>query len=233
VLWIMRLPLCGVARVESVTPGAEICGLLNRQLVVTDVQLVGVALAALALMLIVLVMWLSDWLPLALRERRELVLPLALVGLIAGFGLMLVGAIVPAQTIFEAPLRLPEVPALLALTLLALPAYYVLRARDARRFVVGALVAAATWFVLWYPNFGGLPVPSRLAQVHLGLLPTWNYSFQFGANQDEPNRAPPDLASVLLLAGVLSLLVLGVVNAVRARRDGQRETEFSPAAAPD
>jgi predicted membrane-bound dolichyl-phosphate-mannose-protein mannosyltransferase len=228
-LWIMRLPLCTVAGVESVSPGAEICGLLNRQLVVTDVQLVGVALAALALMLIVLVVWLNEWLPPALRERRDVVLPLAVVGLIAGFGLMLAGAIVPAQTIFEAPLRLPEVPALLALTLLALPAYYVLRARDARRFVVGALVAAATWFVLWYPNFGGLPVPSRLAQVHLGLLPTWNYSFQFGSNQDEASRAPPDLASVLLLAAVLSLLVLGVVSAVRARRNGQTETGFSPA----
>ena len=45
-----------------------------------------------------------------------------------------------------------EEPALVALLLLAVPAYFVLRASDPRRFVVGVLVAAVIWFVAFYPN---------------------------------------------------------------------------------
>ena len=44
------------------------------------------------------------------------------------------------------------------------------------------------WFVAFYPNFASLPVPTPLSQIHLGLLPTWNWGFQFGVNLDEPNR---------------------------------------------
>ena len=40
--------------------------------------------------------------------------------------------------------------------------------------------------MLWYPNISGIPVPTPLAQVHLITLPTYNYSFQFGVNQDPP-----------------------------------------------
>ncbi len=225
-LWLMRLPLCAVGRVESVNPGAEICGALNRQLVITDVQVGGLLVAIVALLALAVLLWPGERLPPALGDRRQLLVPLALTAALAGVLLTLAGAVVPATPVFEAPLRVPELPALLALALLAAPAYYVLRARDARRYVIGALGAAAAWFVLWYPNFAGLPVPSRLAQVHLGFLPTWNYAFQFGANRDEPNRAAPDLLSVALLAAVLVLLVLAVVNTVRAWR-AERAAERS------
>ncbi|MDQ3937106.1 MAG: hypothetical protein M3253_00320, partial [Chloroflexota bacterium] len=217
-LWVLRLPLCAAGRVEDVNPGAQVCGALNQQLVVTDVQLVGLLIGLGGLAGMAFLVWLAEHLPRSLVERRSTLLALAAAAMLGGIVLLLAGAIVPATTVFEAPLRVPELPAGIALLLLAAPAYYVLRARDARRFVVGTLSAALIWFVLWYPNVGGLPLPSGLAQVHLGLLPTWNYSFQFAVNQDEPNRSAPEMLSVLLLALVVSLLVVAVVRTVRSWR---------------
>ncbi|HSH21451.1 MAG TPA: hypothetical protein VK992_02385, partial [Candidatus Caenarcaniphilales bacterium] len=116
-----------------------------------------------------------------------------------------------------------EEPALVMLLLLAVPAYLVLRARDARRFVVGALAVAAAWFVLWYPNIAALPVPSALAEVYQGLLPTWNYAFQFGSNQDAPNRNSMDLTSVAMLTLLTAMLVLSAVYVARAWRTERAE----------
>ena len=79
-----------------------------------------------------------------------------------------------------------ELPALGALVLLLIPAYFVLRAEDPRRFVVAAVGAVIVWFVAFYPNIASLPVPTPLSQIHLGLLPTWNWGFQFAVNMDEP-----------------------------------------------
>ncbi|HUG48206.1 MAG TPA: phospholipid carrier-dependent glycosyltransferase [Candidatus Limnocylindria bacterium] len=222
-LWLLRLPLCVVGRVESVNPGAEVCGMLDRQLVVTDLQLVGVLLIAAALLGVAALLWLGPAAPDWLHERRHAAYGLSAAGLLLGLVLLVVGALLPASPVFEAPLRLPELPALLVLLLLAGPAYYVLRARDPRRFVVGTLIAAGVWFVLWYPNVAGLPLPSRLAHLHLGLLPTWNYSYQFGANQDPANRAAPDLLPLLAIASVLVLLVLAVMYAALGWRAERAE----------
>ena len=54
--------------------------------------------------------------------------------------LAVIGAAVPGRTIFERDVRAEE-PALVALLLLSIPAYLVLRARDSRRFVIGAIRA--------------------------------------------------------------------------------------------
>ena len=78
--------------------------------------------------------------------------------------------------------------AVLAVLLLAIPAWMVLRARDSRRFAIGIVGAAVLWFILWYPNLTGLPLPDSLANVYLGLLPTWNYDFQFTVNMDPPAK---------------------------------------------
>jgi hypothetical protein len=74
------------------------------------------------------------------------------------------------------------------------------------------------WFVLFYPNFGSLPVPTPLSQIHLGLLPTWNWGFQFGVNLDAPNRAPIDMTAVSILAIATSMLCIAAVYAVRSWR---------------
>ena len=64
------------------------------------------------------------------------------------------------------------------------PGVAVLRARDPRRFVLGVLAAAVLWLLLWYPNISGLPLPADFAHLYQGLLPTWNWDFQFSVNTD-------------------------------------------------
>ena len=44
-LWLLRLPLCGLARTEQVNAGTEVCGALSRDLTLTDIQVVGLLLA--------------------------------------------------------------------------------------------------------------------------------------------------------------------------------------------
>ena len=45
-------------------------------------------------------------------------------------------------------------------------------ARDARRFVLGAVVAMVAWFVVVYPNISALPLPTAIVNVYQGVLPT-------------------------------------------------------------
>ena len=94
--------------------------------------------------------------------------------------------------------------ALLALALLALPAILVIRARDARRFVLGVLGAAVLWLLLWYPNLAALPLPSGIASLYQGLLPTWNWDFQFGVNTDPAFEGGLVDAGTLVIGGTAS-----------------------------
>ena len=105
--------------------------------------------------------------------------------------------------------------ALLALALLALPAILVIRARDARRFVLGVLGAAVLWLLLWYPNLAALPLPSGIASLYQGLLPTWNWDFQFGVNTDPAFEGGLVDAGTLVIGGTSVLLVIGVALAAR------------------
>jgi hypothetical protein len=100
-------------------------------------------------------------------------------------------------------------PIALIVTIALLPvAAFVATARDARRFVVGAVVAIGGWFVLWYPNIAALPLPTALANAYQGFLPTYVYPFQFpvstvNRNVQGPSLLAPGPALLLLtLAGV-------------------------------
>ena len=64
-------------------------------------------------------------------------------------------------------------------------AWVVATARDVRRFVAGAILACLAWFVIWYPNLSGLPLPSTIVNAYQGLLPTYLYAFQFPVNTDK------------------------------------------------
>ena len=70
------------------------------------------------------------------------------------------------------------------LVALAPVAWVVATARDARRFAAGAILACVIWFVVWYPNLSGLPLPSTIVNAYQGLLPTYLYAFQFPVNTD-------------------------------------------------
>jgi hypothetical protein len=113
-----------------------------------------------------------------------------------------------------------DVLALMALVVLALPALVVLRARDPRRFVLGVLSAALIWLLLWYPNISGLPLPSDVAPLYQGLLPTWIYDFQFAVNTDEANDSGIFKPGMAVIGAIVLVFVAAV--ALAARRWGWR-----------
>jgi hypothetical protein len=103
----------------------------------------------------------------------------------------------------------PEAIALLFLVPLSLVAWFVVTARDARRFVGGMVVAAIAWFLVWYPNIAALPLPSRVYNAYQGVLPTWVWSFQFPVNLDPATESPALLtAGTLVLVGALTATCL-------------------------
>jgi Gpi18-like mannosyltransferase len=231
-LWLLRLPLCAIARTEQVNPGTEVCATLTRQLTLTDWQLIGVIVAVLGLFAAgaVLVRRYSG--PVSESSWWPLLMPVFFSMALLGAAIVVIGAGLRGRVVFEVPVQ-AELPSLGAFFLLLIPAYFVLRATDPKRFVVATLGAAVVWFIAFYPNIGSLPVPSALAQIHLGLLPTWNWGFQFAVNMDEPNRAPLDMASVGILALATLLLCLAAIYAVRSWRGARAAPDSSISPLPE
>jgi hypothetical protein len=83
-------------------------------------------------------------------------------------------------------------------------------ARDARRFVAGALVAIAFWFVLWYPNLAALPLPANIHNAYQGVLPTYLYPFQFPVSTQARAATPPPLLAPGPIALLISLSAVAV-----------------------
>ena len=83
-------------------------------------------------------------------------------------------------------------------------------ARDTRRFVAGAVLACLAWFVTWYPNLSGLPLPTAIVNAYQGFLPTYLYAFQFPVNTD-PVVTGLKLLNVQTVALLVALLVTCVV----------------------
>jgi Gpi18-like mannosyltransferase/predicted membrane-bound dolichyl-phosphate-mannose-protein mannosyltransferase len=220
-LWLMRLPLCAVARTESVNAGTEVCASLSRQLSLSDIQVIGLVLAIGGLIAAGILYYGLRSAPFV-STGQSLMLPVSFAIALLGVTIVVVGAALPGSPVFQTQVQ-AEWPAIAALALLTIPAYFVLHATDPRRYVVGALGAAVIWFVLFYPNVGSLPVPTPLSQIHLGLLPTWNWGFQFGVNMDAPNRAPVDMTAVTLLAIATAMLCVAAVYAVRSWRSPRVE----------
>jgi hypothetical protein len=117
--------------------------------------------------------------------------------------------------------------ALVGLAALAVPAWLVLHARDSRRFALGVLTAVVLWFVAWYPNLSGLPLPSSMANIYQGLLPSWNYDFWFAVNKDEPAKssiAGPAIG-ILVIALVLVLIAMAATHWLRPEKPVAPGTE--------
>ncbi|MEP7158536.1 MAG: phospholipid carrier-dependent glycosyltransferase, partial [Chloroflexota bacterium] len=216
-LWLLRLPLCGIAQTEKVNAGSETCGALSRQLVLTDLQAVGLLLAVAGLVAAAVLVYASVRAsPTAARSPVwPLLLPISFAVALFGVVIVTVGAGLPGNAVLQTTVRAEE-PAFVALLLLAVPAYFVLRAADPRKFVIGALSAAVIWFVAFYPNIASLPVPTPLSQIHLGLLPTWNWGFQFAVNLDPANTSPISWSAIGLLAVAVIALCVAAVYAARS-----------------
>jgi 4-amino-4-deoxy-L-arabinose transferase-like glycosyltransferase len=223
-LWLLRQPLCGLAGTQRVNPNTEACGATSRNLALTDLQVVALLVAVGGMVALGWLIWSrgkNEW----VERNRLLLMPLVLVGVMGGLVLALVGAMIPGNPVFQMGVGIFELPLLLTvLGILAVPAYYVLVARDARRFAVSAVVVAALWFVLFYPNFSGLPVPSTVLNlVNNALSPTYNWGFQFAVNQAPASTTKADLIQIGLLAAVLLVLVGAAYYAARSFRRQRAE----------
>ncbi len=212
ILWLLRLPLCALADVESVNKGSAACNGNPGNLVVTP------AAAALAVVVLVTVIVLVRLLVALGRPRsdgrslepRDL-LPLAVT---ASLGIVALGVsrLLPStDPLLSIPGLIPEVIALLVAIPLGLVALQVLTARDGRRFVAGLIAAAALWFVILYPNISALPLPAAMVNAYQGMLPTYLYAFQFSVNTVDRSGAisfaDPRFA-LLLVALVIACAVV-------------------------
>jgi hypothetical protein len=66
------------------------------------------------------------------------------------------------------------------------------------------------WFIIVYPNFSALPLPTAIANVYQGVLPTYLYAFQFPVNNVAASVSVTLLGPVPLLLGA-SMVFLSVV----------------------
>ena len=121
-----------------------------------------------------------------------------------------------ADTPFLALENIPVEPiALLVAIPLGYLAVQVLAARDARRFVGGVVIAIVVTFIVFYPNFSALPLPSSMVNAYQGLLPTYLYDFQFPVSTVSRSAAT-NFATPVMAVLVLGLLVTCLVVAYSA-----------------
>jgi len=236
-MWLFHRPLCGLVRVEEVSPGSRACPTLIPEFVLTYRS------AALAIVITLAVLILVRQLLRLQRPtdggepedrrgpsgsgsagdpaRSARLGALGALGRSAGvigvFGPALVVALVAAVALAVVTATAGEVT-LLALhnvavepvaLLVALPlvliAGFVATARDARRFVGGALLAIVGTAVFFYPNIAALPLPAPIVNMYQGILPTYVYPFQFPVSTVDRNVAGPSLLApgpAILLAAL-------------------------------
>ena len=190
ILWLLRLPLCAIAGVESVNAGSQACNGNPGNLVVTPAAFAMVVVGLVTLIVLVrLLVGLSRPRP----EGRPLTFsdlaPLLIAAIIGGSLLALTRLLPSVDPLFSFPGIVPELIALFVGVPLLLVSTQIVTARDARRFVLGFVGVAGFWFVFLYPNISALPLPSTIVNAYQGLLPTYIYAFQFSVNTIERGGA--------------------------------------------
>jgi len=238
VLWLMRQPLCSLAGTNAVHPDGVACGPLVRTLTVAESALAATIVVLIGAGAIAWLIWTQARTrgagPL-LRIRTQtrdyeisLLAALTAVSLATAILAAVASLWLSPRPVFDVPIQ-AEILAIVALLLLAGPAYLAARARDPRRWVIGMIGAAILFFALWYPNLTGLPLPNTVAQAYLGLLPTWNYDFQFAVNLDPASgRDFFGIGTVAIAAAVAALVLVTMVAARSWRGARARGAEIDP-----
>jgi hypothetical protein len=179
-LWLLRYPLCALADVESVNAGSQACVGNPGNLVVTPAT---AAMAVVAIVTLIALVWQLVDLGRPRHGGRGLggrdLVPLVATAAVGGVALAGARLLPDAEPLFTVNGVVPELIALIAAVPMGLIALQLLTARDARRFVVGLVAAAAVWFVILYPNLSALAMPAAIVNAYQGLLPTYLYAFQF------------------------------------------------------
>ncbi|HEU4573265.1 MAG TPA: phospholipid carrier-dependent glycosyltransferase, partial [Candidatus Limnocylindrales bacterium] len=216
--WVLARPLCAAVGVERVNQGSVACAPTIPQFVLTtETAAVAVILGVSVLVVGRLFARLGDD---RLDDREVVVggvrLPdstvtLGLLGLTAvvaiGLALVVRAAFGDGELIHINAVPVEPVAMVFLVVAVGIAAF-VATVRDARRFVVGVLVAVVAWFVAVYPNFSALPLPTAIANVYQGVLPTYLYAFQFPVN-NVASKVPIQLLSPtpLILGGSVVFLV--------------------------
>jgi len=228
-LWLFRTPLCAISGVESVNPGGQACSDPVSRILPLSEQGFGAVLVLLVGAGVLI--WLTrisagrgpGWSERSIIRRPE-------VSMLFVVGLTLAGLLAVSQVLSpeqSSELTVGSDPlALAALLLLAIPAAMALRARDPRRVAGGVVLAAMVFFVAWYPNLAGLPLPSDFANVYQGLLPTWNYAFQFAVNSDPPVEG--SMVDSITVAVAIVTVILLLIAMILARYWGPARRTRSP-----
>jgi dolichyl-phosphate-mannose--protein O-mannosyl transferase len=196
--WLLKYPLCGLARVSTSDWGNTICGNGTGEVSIEGRMLMIGIVLVMALIALALILW-----RLERRQNEGLEDPLWIVQLlvpvgIAGALLWWFGVNGSRDTVFQAALPSDGI-ALVLLPVLAIMAFVALTARNPRRFVLGVCAFAIITFLILYPNLSALPLPGTIINVYEALLPTWFYGFQFSVNLQE--------ASSVKLFGTWSILM--------------------------
>jgi Gpi18-like mannosyltransferase len=252
ILWLLHRPLCAIVKVTDVNPGSEAC-----PTTIPDVTITPRAVALAVVMGIGVLLLLRELLaitdendPERLEDQRDaggwrgalariglggrwaVAAAIAVGTAIAFFLVNILFANVEGFDIDGIPVEPIAVVVLLALSPVAA---YVATARDARRFVAGAIAAMAFWFVLWYPNIAALPLPADIHNAYQGFLPTYLYPFQFSVSNS--GAAAPSLFDSGPAIMLLSLLFMVIVVAYstwswRVALAERRRDELARGAAP-
>lgn len=182
-LWLLRLPLCKIANVESVNKGSQACNGNPGNLVVTP------SVAAMVVVLLVgggILVWQLVNLSRPREDGRSATArdtaPLLITGVLVVAAALFTRTLPSEDPLLSINGLAPEPIALLALIPLGLVASQIVMARDARRFVGGLLAAIGINFLVLYPNISALPMPSSILPWYQGVLPTYLYPFQFGVS---------------------------------------------------
>ena len=244
ILWILDRPFCGFVGVDKANPGSQACPPYIPQFLLTTQTAALAAIVGVSVLVVVRLFarlgedssGVDEDSRIGGRRVGSSTITLAWLGATA---LVAVGASWLVQSfIGDTPLltfdRIPVEPVAVVLALPALLiAGFVATARDARRFVIGAVVAIVAWFVVVYPNFSALPLPTAIANVYQGVLPTYLYAFQFPVNNVAATVPIQLLGPVPLLLGasvVFLALVVGYSAWVWRLAIAEREAEVRDAA---
>lgn len=235
-LWLLRTPLCIMAGTAVAHPNGAACASeITRTAQVSHAGAVGLLVAGVGVAAAVLLAWRSSRVPAG--HRGEGGRPMMLLISLVMVAVATLGGLVAASSLLDtdsptAVTLSSDLLALLGLVALAIPAWLVLRARDPRRYVVAVLGAAVLWLLIMYPNISGLPLPTGLAEIYQGILPTWNWDFQFAVNTDPAVSGGGLDMGTLVVGAVAVVLIVGVVIAAWLWGRPARRGEPAPTTAP-
>jgi predicted membrane-bound dolichyl-phosphate-mannose-protein mannosyltransferase len=204
--WLFDRPLCGFVGVDRAVQNSAACPPIIPQFVLTAQTLVLAVVICVAVLAVLRQLATLDVRARTGQSAARQLAPLVMTAAIALVGLVIARFVTPAPLIVADGIPVEPVAIVLGLPL-ALLAVFVALARDARRFVVGMVTAIIGWFVVVYPNFSALPLPTSVVNAYQGILPTYLYAFQFPSNRTVPTVPTPVIDPIpLILGGALAVL---------------------------